>query len=484
MPMHRYKNMKLEPYLKENLSFLKKCPIHSEGNFDVQQIPFKCGYVGFMSYDALKHPEAKFQDERDEKKDSARWIPNATWLLADRVIAIDHKENEIYLLALHQNEDNDVAQVRSWMDNIVDMISNTSIDRLKEEVFILKTDTPLVFTPDRTKQQYLKDVKTCLKKIDQGETYEVCLTNQIHCHTTPPPLKLYKKLRSINPAPYAAFLRFDPFCRLLEKKDMNQSEYETAFAVCCSSPERYLRVSNDCEFGPSSTHEHSYLREQSSFSSNGKNKITKSQDPDNKLLWVESKPIKGTRKRSATVEEDRKLASELENSEKDQAENLMIVDLVRNDLGRVCRTGTVTVPKLMKVETYATVHQLVSTVCGQLKENRTAVDAMVTAFPGGSMTGAPKIRTMEIIESLEGKYTRGLYSGCLGFLSLDGCADLNIVIRTAVCTPSGCSMGSGGAIVALSDPEEEYEEMLLKVRPVMQAIAETTTTSGVYSVKN
>jgi para-aminobenzoate synthetase len=187
---------------------------------------------------------------------------------------------------------------------------------------------------------------------------------------------------------------------------------------------------------------------------------------------VESKPIKGTRPRGATPTADVALHDDLATNAKDRAENLMIVDLIRNDLNRVCEIGTVHVPKLFDVETYAPVHQLVSTIRGTVRPEASAVDCVRATFPGGSMTGAPKLRTMQIIDRLEDG-PRGFYSGALGWFSLSGAADLSIVIRTLTATKDRVSFGVGGAIIALSDAEEEFEETVVKSRAMVTALLAT-----------
>jgi para-aminobenzoate synthetase len=192
---------------------------------------------------------------------------------------------------------------------------------------------------------------------------------------------------------------------------------------------------------------------------------------------VESRPMKGTAARVAEPFEDACRAAELRRDRKTRAENLMIADLVRNDLGRVCALGSVEVPGLMVVEPHATVHQMVTVVRGRLREDADAIECVRAAFPAGSMTGAPKLRTMEIIDRIEGR-PRGVYSGVLGFFGVNGAADLSVVIRTLLASPVGLTIGAGGAIVAASDPEAELEEMLLKARPLLAAVGGTLEVAG------
>jgi len=247
----------------------------------------------------------------------------------------------------------------------------------------------------------------------EGETYEVCLTDALVAEAEPKPLELYRALRRVNPAPFSSYVRFGDA------------------AVLSSSPERFLRIGRD--------------------------------------RWVEARPIKGTSRRGETPAEDIRLAEHLRSDEKNRAENLMIADLMRNDLGSVCEIGTVQVPELMRVETYETLHQLVTTVRGLLREDLQPADCIRACFPPGSMTGAPKRRTMQIIDRLEGE-ARGVYSGAIGYLGLGGAADLSVAIRTIVCGAEETRIGAGGAIVIQSDPEDEYEEMLLKAAAPMRAI--------------
>ncbi|MBE0565754.1 MAG: aminodeoxychorismate synthase component I, partial [Krumholzibacteria bacterium] len=264
---------------------------------------------------------------------------------------------------------------------------------------------------DRT--AYAAAVERCRQHILAGDVFEVCLTQQLAADLPCAPWRLYEVLRAVNPAPFAAFV------------DAAQVQ------VVSASPERFLRLDRERR--------------------------------------AESRPIKGTRPRGRDREEDEQLRRELATSAKDRAENIMIVDLVRSDLGRVCETGSVTVPELTAVESYATVHQLVSTVQGRLRADLDAVDLVRACFPGGSMTGAPKIAAMGVIDAEE-PAARGVYSGALGYLDRRGAMDLSIVIRTLVCAGKLATFGVGGAVTADSDPDAEYQEAMDKGRAMVEAL--------------
>ncbi|WP_312180025.1 anthranilate synthase component I family protein, partial [Arthrobacter sp.] len=274
-----------------------------------------------------------------------------------------------------------------------------------------------------SRDEYLAKVRQSQQAITDGNTYEVCLTTALHAALPEPlapaeQLGLYAALRRRSPAPFASLLRLGPL------------------TLAGTSPERFLRIS----------------------AGGG----------------LRAEPIKGTRPRGADPASDTALRQELLGSEKDRAENIMIVDLMRNDLSRLAAPGSVTVPRLCVVESYATVHQLVSTVDARLAPDASRAEAVSAAFPAGSMTGAPKASTMAILDALE-TGPRGLYSGAVGYFSLTGAADLSVVIRTLALhrSPDGgmdLSLGVGGAVTAGSDPDAEWEEVRTKARGVLGAL--------------
>ncbi|MEU1549628.1 aminodeoxychorismate synthase component I [Nocardia sp. NPDC005745] len=376
---------------------------------ELPDLPFDFvgGYVGYLGYEVKADCGGNAVHRAP--------TPDAQWIFADRMVVVDHVGGRTHLLALSD----DVETARSAADWLRDT---------RETLNTLPTWTnppPLEVPPDddaveplltRGRERYLADIAVCQERLHAGESYEINLTDSATIPAAAADgLDFYRTLRRCNPAPYAAYLRFD---------DLD---------IACSSPERFLKV-------------------------------------DRRRI-VESKPIKGTAPRGATPEQDERLRRELADSPKTRAENLMIVDLLRNDLGRVCEIGSVYVPKLMATEQYATVHQLVSTVRGRLRPEIGVVDCLRACFPGGSMTGAPKLRTMEIIDELETE-ARGVYSGTIGFLGLGGTADLNIVIRTAVRYGGRWRIGAGGAIVLDSEPADEYHEVLLKAAATLRAAAD------------
>ncbi|GAA4936304.1 hypothetical protein GCM10023224_16380 [Streptomonospora halophila] len=350
---------------------------------------FTGGYVGYFGYE-LKADCAGAAAHRSQ-------APDAVWLRCDRLVAVDHEGDRTYLVARGPG-------AAGWAEETAAALAGLGP---------APPPAPAPAPPggdlepllERSREGYLTDVKECLRRLEEGESYEICLTNRLHTAAPADDLDFYRRLRRAAPAPYAALLRLG------------------STTVHSASPERFLRVD------ASGT--------------------------------AESRPIKGTAPRGADAAADARIAEELRTGAKTRAENLMIVDLLRNDLGRVCEVGSVQVPRFMYTESYSTVHQLVSTVRGRLRADVHPVDAVRACFPGGSMTGAPKVRTMEIIDRLEGS-ARGVYSGALGYLSHQGTADLSIVIRTAVRRGPDLAIGAGGAIVLDSVPAEEYAEMLLK----------------------
>jgi para-aminobenzoate synthetase len=373
------------------------------------------GFVGYLGYE-LKADCGSPNVHRSD-------VPDAVLMLANRLVAVDHVHGRTHLITLCR--EGEEAEGERWLED-----AEAAVEAVLAAVPAdpSPTDPPfgdpradhVEFGCGRGRSQYLADIERSRAELAAGESYEVCLTDQLSTAAEPDPFDLYRNLRRTNPAPFAAFLKLGEV------------------AVVSSSPERFLSLDRERR--------------------------------------VEARPIKGTTRVSADPAEDAALKAELTSDEKTYAEHLMIVDLLRNDLGIVCEVGSVAVPELMVVEDYATVHQLISTVEGRLPADRSAPELTRACFPGGSMTGAPKLRTMEIIDDLEAE-ARGVYSGAIGWFGLDGTMDLSIVIRTIVLRPGRTTIGAGGAIVMQSDPKDEFDEILLKARAPMAAIARTVTGS-------
>jgi para-aminobenzoate synthetase len=341
-------------------------------------------------------------------------LPDAAFVFAARMLAFDHEERQMYLLCLSEHEPE--VEAEAWLEQVAATLAAAPSPPEPEPAVAPE------FRLDRNRERYLADIAACKEHLLDGDSYEICLTNRIAAALDADPLALYMDLRRINPAPFASYLRFGDL------------------AVLSSSPERFLRIDRGGR--------------------------------------VETKPIKGTAPRGGSPAEDARLAEALRTSEKNRAENLMIVDLMRNDLGAVCEVGSVAVPTLMEVEAYETVHQLVSTVRGQLRSDATELDGVRACFPPGSMTGAPKLRTMEILDRLEER-ARGPYSGAIGYFALGGGCDLSVTIRTIVLAAEEASIGAGGAITLQSDAQNELREVLLKAYAPMRALGLLAANRGV-----
>lgn len=337
--------------------------------------------------------------------------PDAAFVDSERCVAFDHAERRVYLVARVGASSDDPA---IWFDSAERALFGQERTGSRP---VLEGKPVIAYLADG-RETYLGKIRHCQTELAAGESYQICLSSEFAVTCDVGAFAVYRALRKLNPAPHAAYLRFG------------------ALALLSSSPERFLRV-----------------------------------DPD-RAVWT--KPIKGTCPRGSTAKDDARLAEWLRKDEKTRSENLMIVDLLRNDIGRIASTGSIRVPKLMDVESYATVHQLVSTVAGKLRPDRDCLDCIAAAFPGGSMTGAPKVRTLSIIDRLEER-ARGPYSGALGYLTYGDRMDLSIVIRAIVMDGKSVSVASGGAIVAMSDPVEEFNEMLLKARAPLASLALAST---------
>jgi para-aminobenzoate synthetase component I len=337
---------------------------------------------------------------RRQPRDSR--LPDIRMALYDTAVIVDARSSTIELWGWDLTGEGRLAaekRCRAWRQAIERSIAAPRAKRIRMSKFEHLTSS-------FSRESYLANVSRVLDYIAAGDVFQVNLSQRFVATGHPEPLDLYLRLKAASPAPFAAFLHWDDL------------------AVASASPELFYQTHGDT---------------------------------------VVTRPIKGTRPRGRTLDEDQRLAAELRDSPKDRAELTMIVDLERNDLGRVCQYGSVVVVDPMKVESFAQVHHLVATVEGTIKPGAGPVDVVRAGFPGGSITGAPKIRAMEIIDELE-LNRRSLYTGAIGFFSRGGASAFNIAIRTILVEGDRASFQVGGGIVADSDPEAEYEETLVKGR--------------------
>jgi len=373
-------------------------------------IPFVGGAVGYFSYDLCHFIERLPSTTVDDLN-----LPECYLAFYDTVIAFDHLAEKIYLVTTgfpELEEAKRKQRAEEKLEELKSTLLNNPLPSNVEESPVAVARQDIALKSNFTREEYLKAVETSREYIRAGDIFQVNLSQRFEVDLPVSPYELYRQLRRINPAPFANYFNFE------------------GVSVVGASPERFLRVSQD---------------------------------------WVQTRPIKGTRPRGKSAAEDEALAQELLSSIKDRAENIMIVDLERNDLGRICRYGTVKVTELAILETYPTVFHLTSTVEGRLRQGKNRVDLLKATFPGGSITGAPKVRAMEIINELE-PTRRSVYTGSLGYLSFSQEMDIDIVIRTFIIKGGRAYFQVGGGIVYDSEPEAEYEETLDKAKALIQAL--------------
>ncbi|MCD3195827.1 aminodeoxychorismate synthase component I [Clostridium botulinum C] len=330
-------------------------------------------------------------------------IPDCYFGLYDGVIIIDHRKNQVFIASLGIKDKPEI--VIANIENKIYLGEKKGV-----KIDISKRFKTSKITSNFTKEQYIDAIKKIREYIESGDIYQANMTQRFQCTTEENPFDIYSKLREINPAPFASFMDFGEGC------------------IVSSSPERFIKIKN---------------------------------------RYIETRPIKGTCPRGKNYKEDLKNKRELLASEKDKAELLMIVDLERNDIGKIAKAGTVKVTELFNLETYSTVHHLVSTIIGEIDDNYDTIDCIKETFPGGSITGAPKIRSMEIIDELE-PTQRNIYTGSIGYIGFNGDVDLNIAIRTIVCKDSKAYFQVGGGITWNSNANLEYEETLHKAKALIE----------------
>lgn len=390
--------------------------------------PLTGGFVGFMAYDFVRRLERLPETTVDDLG-----LPDMCWLLVADLAAFDHHEGTITLIANAINFDgSDERAEAAYHDAVARLDAMTAALAAPAPSTVSTFDRPAPeYTSQRTLAEFSAIVDDLIGSIEAGEAFQVVPSIRFEMDTDADPVDVYRVLRASNPSPYMYLLRLPGVG--------SSGVGAHPFSIVGSSPEALVTISD----GTATTH-----------------------------------PIAGTRWRGATEEEDLLLAKDLQADEKENAEHLMLVDLGRNDLGRVCEPGTVRVTDYSRVERYSHVMHLVSTVSGRLRADRRALDAVTACFPAGTLTGAPKVRAMELIDQHE-VTRRGLYGGIVGYFDFAGDADTAIAIRTALMSDGHAYVQAGAGVVADSNPEYEFNESRNKARAVLNAIAAAGTMSPI-----
>ena len=383
-------------------------------------VPFLGGAAGYFSYDLCHFTERLPSTAIDDLG-----LPESYFAFYDIVLAFDHLEKKAYIVATgfpEMEEGQRLRRARMRLEEIKDWLhaacatQGTSLSGGgvpgQGELEPQHQTQEMTLRSNFTREEYMSAVNRVREYIAAGDVFQVNLSQRFEADLEISPFEFHKRLRVVNPAPFAGYLNFPEV------------------TIVSASPERFLKVQSDL---------------------------------------VETRPVKGTRPRGRNRIEDESLADELTHSAKDCAENLMIVDLERNDLGRVCRYGTVKVTELAILETFPTVFHLTSTVTGRLRRGKSNIDLLKATFPGGSITGAPKVRAMEIIDEIE-PTRRSVYTGSIGYLGFNEDMDINIVIRTVLIKEGKAYFQVGGGIIYDSDAEAEYVETLDKARALIRAL--------------
>ncbi|MEK6765870.1 MAG: anthranilate synthase component I family protein [Planctomycetota bacterium] len=390
---------------------------HLDNSFEA--VPFTCGAVGYFAYD-LCHFIEKLPDTTIDDIE----FPEMYFSFYDTVIGFDHLENKCYLMYVNLSPYSNKSTEKR-IDRVLRMISNGLNTSYEEKSRFRGGKAKRKIISNFSKENYLRAVECAKQYINAGDIYQVNLSQRFQTQIETSPHEIYKRLRKINPAPFSCYLRFD-------------NKY-----IISSSPERFLSLRNTLD--SAGKHSEGIVRN------------------------IQTRPIKGTRPRCQDGDINTKMKKDLLSSKKDDAELAMIVDLERNDLGRVCKYNTVKVTEKKELEEHPTVYHLVATVEGELHSRYDSIDLLKATFPGGSITGAPKVRAMQIIDELE-PTKRSVYTGAIGYLSFNGNIDFNIAIRTFLAKDDHIYFQVGGGIVADSNPEDEYEETLYKARALIDTL--------------